>query len=352
VLSAVAFAVAGTVALAPGCERTAFDAAGNPSATIAKPASALRPPVRFDAGDANAGAVLPADIARGLSTDAGVLDCAEGTRGAVSAFAPDWVAARRVDLDDDGRGDWVVQGRHACLADADGAAWWVYADDGAQRRLLLAAGRGRALELLDSRTQGFHDLVVHARDGAQPLVYDGAAYVPGPLDVRTGAATGGLTAERFAVPLRGRTVGIATVAGALEITPLEAGDSDTHVVRLDGRELLRTGTGGEFADFPLPHVLARFRGVAPFDEVLVFQQQMYGNACNGGPLWILALRAGDAPVRTAAIDYCGGAAPILDASRAVLLVTLPGAPASGLVAGEAPQRWEFRDGELRRLATP
>jgi hypothetical protein len=146
---------------------------------------------------------------------------------------------------------------------------------------------------------------------------------------------------------------VQTVAGRLEIAPVGGGTrSDAHVVRMDGHELLRTGAGGAFADFPLPRLLARFGALAPFDEVLVFQQHMYGNACSGGPLWILGLRRGGAPVRSTAIDYCGGADPELETRGAALLVTLPGAAANGVLAGQAPQRWEFRAGELRQLDPP
>ncbi|MBJ6981806.1 MULTISPECIES: hypothetical protein [unclassified Luteimonas] len=312
-------------------------------------------PARFEATDTHAGAVLPADIVRALSSDARVLDCQEGTYQGASRFAPDWVIARRVDLDDDGRDDWVVQGRHRCLATDGAADWWLYADDGSQRRLLLAAGRARVLELQATRANGFRDVVLHRDGGDVRATYQGGAYVF-PEQPRTGANAGGgptLAAARFAAPTGGGPMDVQTVAGRLEIAPVEGTTpGDAHVVRLDGRELLRTGAGGAFADFPLPRLLARFGALAPFDEVLVFQQHMYGNACSGGPLWILGLRRGGAPVRSTAIDYCGGADPELEARGAALLVTLPGAPASGVHAGQAPQRWEFSDGELRRLHTP
>src|SRR5687768_5134610 len=54
------------------------------------------------------GLAPPADIVRALGTDERVLSCVEGTRDGTSLFAPDWVAVRRIDLDDDGRGDWIV----------------------------------------------------------------------------------------------------------------------------------------------------------------------------------------------------------------------------------------------------
>ena len=343
--------------LLAGCERPVGDAAVNAGGGVKERESAATDVLaRFDAADPGAGAMLPADIARALSTDARVLDCPAGTRDGASAFAADWVLARRVDLDDDGHDDWVVQGRHACLAAKGEAGWWLYADRGGRRRLLLDAGRASALDVLATGTRGFHDLRLHRQGGAIEIRYQGDAYA---LPGRTAHAPAAgdddppLAAEQFALPPRGGGTSVHTVAGLLRIAPVVgAADGDAHVVRLGGQELLRTGAGGEFADFPLPLLLARYRGLAPFDEVLVIQQHMYGNACNGGPLWVLALRGGAPPVRSGAIDYCGGGEPVLAASAGALSITLPGAPASQRHDGVAAQRWEFRDGELRPLDPP
>ena len=90
--------------------------------------------------------------------------------------------AHRVDLDDDGHDDWLVEGRHACLAGADGADWWLYAEGVAGRSLLLAAGRARAVEALPSRSHGFRDLRL-LREGGRDLElrHDGAVYVASPF---------------------------------------------------------------------------------------------------------------------------------------------------------------------------
>jgi hypothetical protein len=139
---------------------------------------------RFVAGATAPPATLPDDIVRGLGTDASVLDCAGGVVAGHSAFAPDWVVAHRIDLDEDGRDDWLVEGRHRCLAGREGAGWWLYADGPEGRRLLLAAGRARALELLPDRSHGFHDLRLTRAPGDVALVrYDGAAYVVSPTGV-------------------------------------------------------------------------------------------------------------------------------------------------------------------------
>jgi hypothetical protein len=179
-----------------GCERAQPDAAAaaapaSSSATVSpgpQSGDAVEPPgppvagIRFVAGAPASGVVLAEDIVRGLSTDVRVLACDQGVADGRSAFAPDWVLAHRVDLDDDGRDDWLVEGRHACLAGSDGADWWLYAEDAAGRRLLLAAGRARGVDALTSRSHGFRDLHL-LREGDRDLDvrYDGAVYVATPV---------------------------------------------------------------------------------------------------------------------------------------------------------------------------
>ena len=137
---------------------------------------------RLVAGDRNATATpLPDDIVRGLSTDARVLDCPDGVTGGRSAFEPGWVTAHPLDLDGDGRDDWVVEGRHPCLSSDDGADWWVYADDGAGAgaRLVAALGRARTVEILPATEGHFADLRLERGDGGPLLLrYEAGAYAP------------------------------------------------------------------------------------------------------------------------------------------------------------------------------
>lgn len=134
---------------------------------------------RLVAGDRNAPATaLPGNIARGLSTDARVLDCPDGITGGRSAFEPAWVTAHPLDLDGDGRDDWVVEGRHPCLSGDDGADWWVYVNDGAGVRLVAAAGRARSVEVMRARGGHFGDLRLERDAGPLLLRYGAGAYAP------------------------------------------------------------------------------------------------------------------------------------------------------------------------------
>lgn len=178
--------------LASACAQPSADAAAETGPPRSDPATAPasatasgKAAVRYAHDDAGQpGLALPADITRALGTDERVLSCAQGTRDGVSQFAPDWVAVRRIDLDDDGRGDWIVNGRHACLRDGEAAGWWVYADTGDTPRLLLAGATATALEVLPARTQGFHDLRLQRTDGDAVARYGGNSYA---LPATTGA---------------------------------------------------------------------------------------------------------------------------------------------------------------------
>ncbi|MBJ6985144.1 hypothetical protein [Luteimonas sp. MC1750] len=81
-----------------------------------------------------------------------------------------------MDLDADGRDDWLVEGRHRCLTGTDGADWWVYSGDTGSARLVAAAGRAQAVEMLPERHGGFRDLQLQAKQGDLTLRYAAGAY--------------------------------------------------------------------------------------------------------------------------------------------------------------------------------
>jgi hypothetical protein len=97
---------------------------------------------------------LPADIRRGLNMDERSLSCFTNAQGKVR-FEEAWFAAMRIDLDGDGRPDWIVHSVHPCLGGDGGVRWWVFRDFKGGRQLILAANAAR-LDILREKVGGFH----------------------------------------------------------------------------------------------------------------------------------------------------------------------------------------------------
>lgn len=147
---------------------------------------------------------------------------------------------------------------------------------------------------------------------------------------------------------------LTTGAGELTLAEEEGGAAPVYTVRVAGDLVRRFDAGDEedeLAAFPLPSVLARFDpGVPPFDEVVLLQQQMMSNACNGGPLWFLGLRRDGSWSVSSPIDFCGGADPVVSREGERIRIDIPGGPANrgeGTVPGET---WVYEEGEVRRIA--
>lgn len=333
---------------APRRTGSAAPPAGEPRAVSAQDADAPLPRYAHDAaGDV---AALPDGILRGLGTDPRVLDCEQGVQNGASRFVRDWVGARRFDLDGDGRGEWIINGQHPCLREAGAAAWWIYAggtddaDSGDGPRQLLDGVPARTLAVLPGRSKGFHDLRAGRLDGAaRTLRYDGAGYVPASASAAQAGAR---------PPASDDT--LDTVAGQLAIVPL----SDETLpwrfaVRLGDATLMTTGKGGAFADYPKPAVLRHLtQPLPPFDQVVVLQQHMYGNACNGGPLWMLGLDRDGSHDVSEPIDFCGGKAPVIELDDDRLVITLPGGPRNRGAGTLPTETWIYQDGEVRQAQPP
>jgi hypothetical protein len=149
---------------------------------------------------------------------------------------------------------------------------------------------------------------------------------------------------------------ITTERGDLRIIQLDEGRvGNEFAVRLNGRVVVKTGgkensSGFRFHDYPLPNVILHInKGVAPFDEVFVLQQRMWGNACDGGPIWFLGDKSDGSYAISDAIDYCGGPPPILTVLPEKVTVTVPGhAPHRG--EGFTPQEvWVYEDGKVSQV---
>ena len=103
----------------------------------------------------------------------------------------------------------------------------------------------------------------------------------------------------------------ATPAGLLIIEQVDDRKLGSEFnVRLANLPVLHSKEGDKtaaFPDFPVPDVI-RYVGepVGPFDAVAVFQQFNWGNACDGGPIWLLGVSHDRSFTKSNPIDNCGG----------------------------------------------
>lgn len=300
---------------------------------------------RFDQDDTGDASVLPASIARALETDQRVLDCAAGTRDGVSQFAKNWVGVRRIDLNDDGRSDWLLNGRHACLRPENTAAWWAYADDADGQRLVMAGEPATSLEVMATTVDGFHDLGLMQRDGHLATL----RYADGRYSVREAAGAKLDNGNPDSIALGDH---IDTVAGSLDVVAGADGPlADRYTLVLSGKTLMAAGQGrgAQFAEFPKPTLLRRFtQDLAPFDEVIVVQQNMWGNACDGGPLWMLGLKRDGSHAASKPIDFCGGAAPVITQADGGLRIVLPGNAVNRGEPRVTDEIWRYDGGIVSR----
>jgi hypothetical protein len=145
---------------------------------------------------------------------------------------------------------------------------------------------------------------------------------------------------------------LATPAGEIRITQLDAGElGNKFAVTLGDKSILQTNgeEDGQFSDSPVPTILKHFDTVTPFDAVVVFQQNMWGNACDGGPLWFLGLKRDGTFSVSSPIDFCGGRPPVIKQTAGRIVVTLPGGPpnrGSGYIPTET---WVYENGRVRQL---
>jgi hypothetical protein len=148
-----------------------------------------------------------------------------------------------------------------------------------------------------------------------------------------------------------------TVAGELKVFQLdERLLGDRFSVTLNNDVILTTNGEDEssrFHDFPATDILKHIsRKIPPFDEVIIFQQNMWGNACSGGPIWFLGLKKNGSFEISDSIGFCGGKDPIIREGPDRITVIIPGGPpnrGSGYIPGVT---WIYKNGEVKKVNAP
>lgn len=144
---------------------------------------------------------------------------------------------------------------------------------------------------------------------------------------------------------------LTTIAGDLRIVAVK--DLCKFKVTLDGKVILTTDCDDErnvWSTTPLPsiHTYYKSQGVRPFDEVVLLQMNMLGNACDGGPLLFLGLKKDKTWAWSKSIDFCGGSPPVVTWSNDRVTVLIAGGPpnrGSGYIPAES---WVYENGAVKR----
>ncbi len=84
-------------------------------------------------------------------------------------------------------------------------------------------------------------------------------------------------------------------------------------------------------------------------QILVFQENPMGNACNGGPLHVIGIGADGKTATPPSIDFCGGKAPVFSEKKDVLLITLPGGSRNHGEGKTVDEAWRWSQGKLIKV---
>src|SRR5262245_17096306 len=106
-----------------------------------------------------------------------------------------------------------------------------------------------------------------------------------------------------------------TIAGDLKIVETKA--DCRYSVLLNDKVVLKTDCDDESSEYyatPEPTIHTYYKsltGLGDFEEVVLFQMQMLGNACDGGDLIFLGLRKNGSYRLSESIGFCGGRPPVI-----------------------------------------
>lgn len=145
---------------------------------------------------------------------------------------------------------------------------------------------------------------------------------------------------------------LKTIAGELKIVALK--DSCKFNLTLNGKIVLRTDCDDErnlWAITPIPriHTYYKSQGVRPFDEVVLLQMNMLGNACDGGPLLFLGLKGDRTFSLSESIDFCGGSPAVVTWSESRVTVLIPAGPPNRGTGYIPAETWLYEKGVVRQV---
>ena len=144
-----------------------------------------------------------------------------------------------------------------------------------------------------------------------------------------------------------------TIAGELKVVELKA--NCQYQIVLNDKLILKTDCDDESNKYyatPEPTIHTYYKsldGVDGFEEVVLFQMQMLGNACDGGDLIFLGLKKTGSYSLSNSIDFCGGRPPVITWAPDKVTVFIPGGPPNRGTGYLPSETWVYQKGVVTRL---
>jgi len=164
----------------------------------------------------------------------------------------------------------------------------------------------------------------------------------------------------FPAHVRGQTTSatkdsLHSIAGDLKIVEVKA-NCQFNVILTD-KVILKTDCDDESSAYyatPEPTIHTYYKslaGIGDFEEVVLFQMQMLGNACDGGDLIFLGLKKNGSYSLSHSIDFCGGRPPVITWGTEKVTVFIPGGPPNRGTGYIPSETWVYQKGQVRKLKT-
>lgn len=142
-----------------------------------------------------------------------------------------------------------------------------------------------------------------------------------------------------------RNYTVKTIAGNLIIS--SEPDEPDCIIKLDRRIILTDPCS--YSPYILKHIKQK---IAPFDEVIVFQNQMSGNLCSGMDIFFLGIKKSKEYEISDSIEYCGGPPPTVSVGKNKITITLPRFKSSWGQVWTSKETWLFETGKIRQVKQP
>jgi hypothetical protein len=143
-----------------------------------------------------------------------------------------------------------------------------------------------------------------------------------------------------------------TIAGNLKIVEVKA--NCQFKVTLNDKVILKTDCDDQSSAYyatPEPTIHTYYKslsGVGDFEEVVLFQMQMLGNACDGGDLMFLGLKKNGSYSLSNGIDFCGGRPSVITWGTDKVTVFIPGGPPNRGTGYIRSETWIYQKGQVTK----